>query len=250
MDREVAMGFSGLGAGLRVVVTGGGRGFGRALAVSLGREGAEVFVSARRFAAAEETAQAVRRVGGRAHAFECDLADPVSVREFAEALGEAADAVDVLVNNGAPYLDAGGFLEATDEQVTEVIAAGAAGTVLVTKAVLPLLLRSARPDIVTMVSGCGEYGNHRSDAHEAFYAAKSAQAGFAEVLSKRLRPSGVRVISLYPPDFEDADPLGPGWDEARGTGEALGARSVVDCVRFAIGQPRDCFIKSFYFEQA
>ncbi|MEU6247486.1 SDR family oxidoreductase [Glycomyces sp. NPDC047010] len=246
------MGFS----GLRAVVTGAGRGFGRALAVSLGRDGAEVFVSARRFDAAEETAQAVRRVGGRAHAFECDLADPVSVREFAESLGETADAVDVLVNNGAPYLDAGGFLgaagfmECTDEQVAEVIAAGAAGTVLVTKAVLPLLLRSARPDIVTMVSGCGEYGNHRSAAHEAFYAAKSAQAGFTEVLSKRLRPSGVRVISLYPPDFDGADPLGPGWDEARGTGDALGARSVVDCVRFAIGQPRDCFIKSFYFEQA
>jgi len=240
------MGFS----GLRVVVTGGGRGFGRALAVSLGREGAEVFVSARRFDAAEETAQQVRHVGGRAHAFECDLADSVSVREFAEALAETGDAVDVLVNNGAPYLDAGGFTEATDEEVAEVIAAGAAGTVLVTKAVLPLLLRSPRPDIVTMVSGCGEYGNHRSAAHEAFYAAKAAQAGFTEVLSKRLRPSGVRVISLYPPDFDDADPLGPAWDEERGTGDALGARSLVDCVRFAIGQPRDCFIKSFYFEQA
>ncbi|MQM25047.1 SDR family oxidoreductase [Glycomyces albidus] len=236
-------------AGYRVVVTGAGRGFGRALALAFGREGAEVFVSARRFQAAEDTAQEVRQVGGRAHAFECDLADAESVREFAEGLAETADAVDVLVNNGAPYLDAGGFTEATDEQVAETIAAGAAGTVLVTKAVLPLLLRSDRPDIVTMVSGCGEYGNHRSAAHEAFYAAKSAQAGFTEVLSKRLRPQGVRVISLYPPDFETPDPLGPEWDEPTRNGDALRARSLVDCVRFAIGQPRDCFIKSFYFEQ-
>ncbi|RRS00153.1 SDR family oxidoreductase [Glycomyces terrestris] len=234
--------------GYRVVVTGAGRGFGRALAVSLGRGGAEVFVSARRFDAAEETAQAVRRVGGRAHAFECDLAEPESVREFAEALAETADAVDVLVNNGAPYLD-GGFTEADDALVAETIAAGAAGTVLVTKALLPMLLRSERPDIVTMVSGCGEYGNHRSEAHEAFYAAKSAQAGFTEVLSKRLRPKGVRVISLYPPDFDNPDPLGPEWDAERRGGDALSARSLVDCVRFAIGQPRDCFIKSFYFEQ-
>jgi NAD(P)-dependent dehydrogenase (short-subunit alcohol dehydrogenase family) len=239
------MGFT----GYRVVVTGAGRGFGRALAISLGRDGAEVFVSARDFAAAEATAQEVRHVGARAHAFECDLADAESVREFAEALAETTGAVDVLVNNGAPYLD-GDFADADDERIVETIAAGAAGTVLVTKAVLPLLLRSARPDVVTMVSGCGEYGNHRSAAHEAFYAAKSAQAGFTEVLSKRLRPQGVRVISLYPPDFDNPDPLGPEWNAPKVNGDALTARSLVDCVRFAIGQPRDCFIKSFYFEQA
>jgi len=236
--------------GYRVVVTGAGRGFGRSLAIALGRDGAEVFLSARNFAAAEEVAQEVRHVGGRAHAFECDLAEAESVREFAEAVGEVTSVVDVLVNNGAPYLDAGGFLEAEDAAVVATIAAGATGTVLVTKALLPFLLAGDRPDIVTMVSGCGEYGNHRSSAHEAFYAAKSAQAGFVEVLSKRLRPQGVRVISLYPPDFDDPDPLGPDWDAARSAGDPLTARSLVDCVRFAIGQPRDCFIKSFHFEQA
>lgn len=236
--------------GYRVVVTGAGRGFGRSLAVTLGRDGAELFLTARDFQAAEAVAQEVRHLGGRAHAFECDLADPESVRDFAETLGEVADRIDVLVNNGAPYLDAGGFLEAADEQVAATIAAGATGTLLVTKALLPLLLRSERPDIVTMISGCGEYGNHRSEAHEAFYAAKSAQAGFTEVLSKRLRPRGVRVISLYPPDFDNPDPLGPEWDAERRPGDALSARSVADCVTFAIAQPRDCFIKSFYFEQA
>lgn len=237
-------------AGYRVVVTGAGRGFGRSLALALGRDGAELFLAARDFGAAEAVAEAVRHVGGRAHAFECDLADPESVRDFGATLGEVTGAVDVLVNNGAPYLDAGGFLEADDADIAATIAAGATGTVLVTKAILPLLLRSERPDIVTMVSGCGEYGNHRSEAHEAFYAAKSAQAGFTEVLSKRLRPQGVRVISLYPPDFDNPDPLGPEWEAERGSGDALSARSLVECVRFAIGQPRDCFIKSFYFEQA
>lgn len=234
----------------RVVITGAGRGFGRTLAISLGREGAEVFLSARSFDAAERVAEEVRHIGGRAHAFECDLAGPESVREFAEAVGGATDRVDVLVNNGAPYLDAGGFLEAEDEQVASTIAAGATGTVLATKHFLPLLRASDKPDVVTLVSGCGEYGNHRSTAHEAFYAAKSAQAGFVEVLSKRLRPQGVRVISLYPPDFDDTDPLSPDWDAERGAGDALSARSLADCVLFAIGQPRDCFIKSFYFEQA
>ncbi|THV24258.1 SDR family oxidoreductase [Glycomyces paridis] len=236
--------------GYRVVVTGSGRGFGRSLAVAFGRAGAEVFVSARDFAAAERVAQEVRRIGARAHAFECDLAEPESVREFAAAVGDVADAVDVLVNNGAPYLDAGGFLDAEDEQIAAVVAAGATGTVLACKHFLPLLRGSSKPDIVTVVSGCGEYGNHRSAAHEAFYAAKSAQAGFAEVLSKRLRPEGVRVVSLYPPDFDNPDPFGPEWDAERRDGDPLSARSLVDCVLFAVGQPRDCYIKSIHFEQA
>jgi len=135
--------------------------------------------------------------------------------------------------------------------VVDTIASGATGTVLATKAFLPLLRASAGADIVTMVSSCGEYGHRRSEAHAAFYAAKSAQAGFTEILSKRLRPEGIRVISLYPPDFHNADPLSEEWERTpRGAQDELTAHSLVDCVLFAVSQPRDCFIKSFYFEQA
>ena len=102
-----------------------------------------------------------------------------------------------------------------------------------------------------MVSACGTAGHQRSDAHDSFYAAKSAQAGFAEILSKRLRPQGVRVISLYPPDFDNPDPLSGEWESTpRGPGSTLTAHSLVECVLFAVSQPRDCFIKSFHFEQA
>ena len=98
--------------------------------------------------------------------------------------------------------------------------------------------------------GVGPKGYQRSDAHDAFYAAKSAQAGFAEILSKRLRPQGVRVISLYPPDFDNANPLSEEWETTpRGAKDALTAQSLVECILFAVAQPRDCFIKAFHFEQ-
>lgn len=101
-----------------------------------------------------------------------------------------------------------------------------------------------------MVSACGTPGHHRSDAHDAFYAAKSAQAGFTEILSKRLRAQGVRVISLYPPDFDNADPLSEEWPTtSREAEDALTAQSLVECILFAVAQPRDCFIKAFHFEQ-
>ena len=94
-----------------------------------------------------------------------------------------------------------------------------------TKHLLALLRASERPDVVNMVSVCGEHGFDGSTAHDAFYAAKSAQAGFAEILSKRLRPEGIRVISLYPPDFRNGDPLSPEWAPRRAARTTCSPRS-------------------------
>ncbi|GHE37384.1 SDR family NAD(P)-dependent oxidoreductase [Streptomyces vinaceus] len=115
---------------------------------------------------------------------------------------------------------------------------------------------SARTDRVDVLLNHGSRYHHgpdllsASDAHDAFHAATSAQAGSTEILSRRLREHGVRVISLYPPDFDDHDPLSPQWEGAPRTAkDPRTAQSPVDCIFFAVGRPRDCFIKSFHFEQ-
>ncbi|MFD5461750.1 SDR family oxidoreductase [Kitasatospora sp. NPDC127059] len=235
----------------RVVITAAGRDFGRTLAIRLADLGAEVYLSARTSAAAERVRDEIRGRGNqRVHAFACDLTDPASIRAFAAEVGRHTDHIDVLINNGSRYLAGPDLLSAADHDVVDTIASGATGTVLTVKNFLPLLLNSDKPDVVTMVSACGTAGHHRSEAHDAFYAAKSAQAGFVDILSKRLRPQGVRVISLYPPDFDNPDPLTEEWETTpRGAEDALTAQSLVDCVLFAVGQSRDCFIKSFHFEQ-
>ncbi|AOT60660.1 MULTISPECIES: SDR family oxidoreductase [Streptomyces] len=238
--------------GLRVVITGAARDFGRTLSLLFAREGAEVYLSARTLEAAEKTRDEIRALGhDSVHAFACDLTDPASIRAFAAGVGALTDRVDVLVNNAARWLEGTDLLAASDEDVIDTISSGATGTVLAVRAFLPLLRASDRPDIVNMVSVCGVPGAHRSSAHGAFYAAKHAQAGFADVLSKRLRPEGVRVISLYPPDFRNTDPLSDAWEDAPRTADGmLTSQSLSECVLFAVGQPRDCFIRSFHFEQA
>ncbi|WP_340377101.1 SDR family oxidoreductase [Streptomyces sp. SS7] len=237
--------------GRRVVITGAGRDFGRTLALFFARRGDEVLLSARDLAAAERVADEIRGLGSdRVHALRCDLADPASVRDFADEIATLTDHVDVLVNNGARWLPGENLASADDGDIAVTVASAVTGTVLVTKHLLPLLLKSDRPDVVNMISSAGLTGNHRTQAHAAFYAAKHGQAGLADLLSPQLRPHGVRVISLYPPDFSNPDPLGPDWDTApRGAGDTLTAHSLVECVMFAIDQPRDCFIKAFHFEQ-
>lgn len=237
----------------RVVIAAAGRDFGRALAIRFADLGAGVFLSARTLAAAEHVRDEIRDRGQghpQVHPFACDLTDPASVRGFAAGVARHTDHIDVLVNNGSRYLEGPDLHAASDADVVDTIASGATGTVLTVKNFLPLLLNSDKPDVVTMVSACGTAGHHRSAAHDAFYAAKSAQAGFAEILSKRLRPQGVRVLSLYPPDFDNPDPLSEEWETTpRESTDALTAQSLVECILFAVAQPRDCFIKAFHFEQ-
>ncbi|GAA4720187.1 SDR family NAD(P)-dependent oxidoreductase [Phytohabitans rumicis] len=228
--------------GLRVAVTGAGRDTGRLLAAAFAERGAHVSVAARDPAAAEQTADLIRQRGrGAAEAFACDLANPDSVRAFAATLADRTDRLDVLVNNGAGYLHGEDLGDVEDDAIVAAIAGAVTGTVLLTKHVLPLLRASPRPDVVNMISACGEVGHHRSGAHAAFYAAKHGQAGFAEILSHRVRADGIRVISLFPPDFVQDGP--------RESHAELTAKSIVDCVLFAVGQPRDCFIREFRFEQ-
>ncbi|WP_155372294.1 SDR family oxidoreductase [Catellatospora vulcania] len=228
--------------GLRMAITGAGRDTGRLLATDFAARGAHVYLSARDIDAATATADLINRAGpGSAEAFRCDLADPDAVRGFAAALAERTGRLDVLVNNAAAYAQGPGLQDASDDVIVSMISGAATGTTLLVKHLLPLLRASARPDIVNLISGCGETGHHRSTAHPAFYAAKHAQAGLAGILSHRLRPEGIRVISLYPPDFVQDGP--------RAADAMLTARSVADCVLFAVGQPRDCFIREFRFEQ-
>ena len=157
-------------------------------------------------------------------------------RGWAVAPARRIERLDVLVNNAARYLSA----EASEQDVREALE-GATGTILLTERMLPRLRQSTRPDIVNLISAVADPGHHRSEAHAAFYAAKHAHAGYAATLSRRLRAEGIRVISLFPPDFVQAG--------AREAGAALTAASVVETVMFALGQPRDCFIRRVEFEQ-
>ncbi|MFD4658709.1 SDR family oxidoreductase [Kitasatospora sp. NPDC058444] len=234
----------------RVVVTGAARDFGRTLAIRFAQLGAEVYLSARSLEAAQATRDEILALGhDKVHAFSCDLTDPASVREFAEQVGKLTDRVDILLNNGAMWLEGYDLGTATDEQIMATVTSGGAGTVLMVKHFLPLLRASERPDIVNMVSVAGTQRSDSCTGSPAFYAAKGAQANAAEILSQRLRPEGVRVISLYPPDFENVDPLGEDWETTdRRAGAPLTAQSLIDCVLFAVNQPRDCFIRSFNFE--
>ena len=234
----------------RIVITGTARDFGRTLAIRLAALGAQLYISARDPAGARRTRDEIldRHPDAAVDAFACDLTSPESIRDFAAGVRERTDRVDILINNGAAWLEGADLDSADDQQIVDTITSGGAGTVLMVKHFLPLLSASSRPAIVTMVSAVALPRFEHAGAHGAFDAATGALAAFAGNLSTRLRSAGVRVISLYPPDFTNIDPLADPDRLLRTDKEELTSESLVECVVFAVNQPRDCFIRSFEFE--
>ena len=228
--------------GRRVVITGAARGLGRALAIIAADRGADVVLLGRDSAKLNTVSDVIgKRSGAEAMVVPCDLARPESVAAACESVLASNPVVDVLINNGAPWLT-GSLVDTSDADIVATIGAAVTGTVLLTKGLLPGLCRSEAADIVTIVSTAGILGWDASEASAAFYAAKHGQSGFSDRLRHEMKEHGIRVSALYPPDFEELDPLDSRWDEAAEPGEAAGLtnREIVSTVLHTITAPRSC----------
>jgi NAD(P)-dependent dehydrogenase (short-subunit alcohol dehydrogenase family) len=223
-----------------MVITGAGRGLGRALAIVAADHGADPVLLGRDADALQDVADTIRaRTGRKSLAVRCDLGDADSVALACKSVLEEDPVVDVLVNNGAPWLERS-FGELTDADITSTVAAAVSGTILATKGLLPGLHRSSGADIITVVSTSGVPGWDLTGGSVPFYAAKHGQSGFSDKLRYELRGTGIRVSAVYPPDFDDADPTGPDWERAQDHGAKISNREVVSTLLFMLAAPRTC----------
>jgi len=225
-----------------MVITGAVRGLGRALAITAADHGADLVLLGRNELALGVVADVIRARSGRDVAIaRCDLAEPDSVAEACRRTLAAAPIIDVLINNGAPWLP-GSIKDLDDSDIAATVAAAVTGTVLITKGLLTGLRRSAAADIVTIVSTAGLPGQNSGSASVAFHAAKHGQSGFSERLREELKRDGIRVTAIYPPDFDDTDPLEAAWNAVRdpAAGARLTNREVVAAILFTITAPRVC----------
>ena len=232
-------------AGKKVLITGAGREFGRTLAINFAKLGAELFLSARTMEKARATEAVIKSVSATTmvHCFAADLTDAPQLAQFRVEVEQITDRVDILIHNAAFWLE-NDLLKTSDEDVERTMTTTATGPVILTRQFLPLIGRSAAADIV-FLNGSTALRNSQRSINEAFSAAKAAQAHFAERLRHRLRESGVRVLIIYPPDFQNTSALVPAqWEYRRDTSEdvTLTARNVFECIRFALLQDRICSI--------
>ncbi len=176
------------------IVTGGGRGIGRATALALAREGAAVAVAARSAAELEETVRLVHDQGGSALAVPTDVRQADQVRAMVEKTVDAFGPVDILVNNAGVARFAP-VLEATEEDWRLMFEVNLLGAMLCTKAVLPSMIERRRGWIINISSSAGIKGYVNQSG---YCASKHGLLGFSKVLALETQPHGIRVHAICP----------------------------------------------------
>lgn len=193
--------------GRAALVTGGGRGLGRHIALGLAEAGADVVVASRNLARCEETARAIEKLGRRAWAFRCDLAREEDVAALADFALAEVPRLHVLVNNagaiwGAPILDFP--LEGWDK----VFAVNVRGLWLLSQRVARHMAEAGGGSIVHVSSISALRG--APDAAEpaiAYSASKGAVLSLTRDMAVKLAARGIRVNAIAPGAF-DTDMMG------------------------------------------
>jgi 3-oxoacyl-[acyl-carrier protein] reductase len=180
------------------VITGAGRGLGKAFALAYAREGAKLLLPDIGLERAEQTAAEIREAGGQAVAVEADISDETSTLAVAEKADSVYGRVDILLNNAA--LSSGIEPTAWNEWPVELwdrfFAINTRGTWLMCRAIAPLMERQKKGKIINIVSD-----STRLPACQVllpYAASKAAVHEITQALARALGPSGVCVNSIAP----------------------------------------------------
>ncbi len=180
------------------VVTGGGRGIGKEIALKYAAEGAKLFLPDINLKMAEEAAAEIKAKGGEAAAAECDISDEKSANGLAEKVKKQYGRVDILVNNAAIWygVEAKPWDTWTVDEWDRMFDVNVKGTYLVSKAIAPLMVEQSGGTIINMASHVFKV----TDAQYflAYALSKSAVYTLTQCMARALGPSGITVNSIAP----------------------------------------------------
>ncbi len=178
------------------IVTGAGRGIGRALAIALASDGYQTVLIARSRRQLEAVAQEIAQLGVKTREpeiYDVDIADREAVRRTADSILAASRRVDILINNAGQW--ASGVLDVSAEQFQQLLAVNVVGASTLIQAVVPVMQQQGHGYIFNVASRAGKVGFPEEGVYSA---SKFALVGLSEALCKELAPQGIKVTSLCP----------------------------------------------------
>ncbi|MEM0577461.1 3-ketoacyl-ACP reductase [Flavobacterium polysaccharolyticum] len=176
------------------LITGAGKGIGKAVAIALAKEGVNIVLIARTQADIDEVAQEINTYGVKTLALTADVADINSVNLAIEKAIASFQTIDILINN-AGIAAFGKFLELEPSEWERIIQVNLMGVYYVTRAILPNMIERQTGDIINISSTAGLNGNALTSAYSA---SKFALLGLTDSLMQEMRKHNIRVTALTP----------------------------------------------------
>lgn len=196
-------------AGKVALITGASAGIGRASALALAQEGANMVLTARRQERLEELETAVQQAGGRAVSVVGDATEEEMAQRCVAAAIQTFGTLDILINN----VGIGNYKNLVDTSAAEydeLMNANVRSTFLFTRHTVPVMINQGSGTILMISSMAGKYG---FPGEAVYCATKFAQVGFAQALDKELRPHGIKVGVICPGGVKTEFALGKGRTE-------------------------------------
>ena len=176
------------------IVTGGGRGIGRSIAIAFAEAGAKLVLVSRTQSQLDEAAGAVRDAGGDTITIATDVTDRAAVSAMADQVKQAQGRVDILVNNAGGGIEPKSIADSDPELWIEDVNVNLISAYLVTRAILPLMKKSGGK-IINTGSGMG----HRSSAgSSAYHVGKAGMWMLTRCLADEVWEDGITVNELIP----------------------------------------------------
>jgi 3-oxoacyl-[acyl-carrier protein] reductase len=175
------------------LVTGGGRGIGRSIAIAFARAGADLAICSRTQAELDEVADKVRAEGVNCLTGIVDVTDRAAVERFRDDLIQRYARVDILVNNAGGGLERGVVAESDPDRWRRTVEVNLFGTYLLTRALLEHIPEGGK--IINVSSGMGLKAANQNSAYNV---AKAGVHMFTECLANELWPRAIDVNNLIP----------------------------------------------------
>ena len=181
-------------SGKTALITGAGRGIGRATAIAFAKEGINVGLVGRTLENLQNVAEELKEFDVKVAIAAADVANIESITTAVESIRAELGAIDILVNN-AGISKFGKFLDLSPEDWTNIVDVNVKGVYYTTRAVLPEMIERQTGDIINISSTAGQKG---APITSAYSASKAAVIGMSESLMLEVRKHNIRVVTLTP----------------------------------------------------
>lgn len=180
------------------IITGGGRGLGRAFAEVFAQEGAKIVVVSRTKREIDEVAGQISGRGGKAIAVQADVRDEFEVREMVRGTISTFSKIDILVNKAGMMGPSGPITDIRKEDWEEVLGVNVTGMFLCSREVLRYMILQNSGNIINISSGAGHRKNWQDVHSLSYHVSKFAVEGFTKALSVQIKRYNIAVNAFSP----------------------------------------------------